>query len=692
MSVVSSMLRNVAVIGHNETGKTTLVEQMLFYADVISRAETVASGKTTSDYTEEEIANQISIHASLASLEWQGKRLNIVDTPGTSGFIGETIAAFRATEAALMLVDGRVGPQIETIKLWRRLDDMNTPRAIFINKMDREHADYTKVLDALKESFKTTLVPVAIPMGSGKDFKGIINLIENKAYFAHPEAKETAGDIPAEYADMAEEYRTILIESAAEGADDLIEKYFEEMTLEADDIRRGLQEGLHDNRVVPVLCGSSEQGSGLLSLLNFISNNFPDPLGYTDTIIADDGSESEFAITEEGTAAALVFKTTIDQFSGKLSFVKVLRGTLKGETELYNAIVSRKERANKVYRMVGKKLVETSALTAGDVGVIAKSNISATNYTLVEGGDQKFSFKPIDFGQPTYSLAISSDDKKSEEKMNEALHRVSEEDLTFQIKFNEETKENVVAGMGDLHLNMILDKVREKQKINIHTKLPRVAYRETIRGKSGIVEYTHKKQSGGHGQYGRVLIEIEPLERGEYYSFTNAIKGVAISKGYIPGIEKGLHEQMEEGFLAGYPMMDIGISLVDGKEHPVDSSEMAFKLAAKGAMKLALAKAVPVLLEPIVKLNVYIEEEYLGDILSDLSTKRGRVLGQEDIGHLQMVRALVPQSELLNYAIDLKSMTSGTGSFEMEFDHYEPLTGKGADEVVKAYKDSLEEA
>ena len=692
MSVVSSMLRNVAIIGHNETGKTTLVEQMLYYADVISRAETIASGKTTSDYTEEEIANQISIHASLASMEWQGKQLNIVDTPGTSGFIGETIAAFRATEAALMLVDGRVGPQIETIKLWRRLDDSNTPRAIFINKMDREHANYTKVLDDLKESFKATLVPVAIPMESGKDFKGIINLIENKAYFITPDGKETVGEIPAEYAELAEEYRTILIESAAEGADDLIEKYFEEMTLEIDDIRRGLQEGLHDNRVVPVLCGASAQGSGLTSLMNFISNNFPNPIGYRETIIDDENNEQEFLITEEGPAAALTFKTTIDQFSGKLSFVKVLRGTIKGETELYNSIVSRKERANKVYRMVGKKLVETSALVAGDVGVIAKSNISATNYTLVEGGDQKFSFKPIDFGQPTYSLAISSDDKKSEEKMNEALHRVSEEDLTFQIKFNEETKENVVAGMGDLHLNMILDKVRERQKVNINTKLPRVAYRETIRGKSGVVEFTHKKQSGGHGQYGRVLIEIEPLERGQYYSFTNAIKGVAISKGYIPGIEKGLHEQMEEGFLAGYPMMDIGISLVDGKEHSVDSSEMAFKLAAKGAMKLAIAKAVPVLLEPIVKLSVYVEDEYLGDILSDLSGKRGRVLGQEDIGHLQMVRALVPQSELLNYAIDLKSMTSGTGSFEMEFDHYEPLVGKGADEVVKAYKDSLEEA
>ncbi|NMA21977.1 MAG: GTP-binding protein, partial [Spirochaetales bacterium] len=285
MSVVSSDVRNVAIIGHNETGKTTLVEQMLFYANVISRAETIDSGKTTSDYTEEEISNKISIHASLASFQWEAKQLNIVDTPGTSGFIGETIAAFRATEGALMLVDGRVGAQIETIKLWRRLDDLNKPRAIFINKMDRDHADYTKVLEELKESFKATLVPVTIPMGSGKDFKGIINLIENKAYFANPGEKETVGEIPAEYADLAEEYRTMLIESAAEGADDLIEKYFEEMTLEIDDIRRGLQEGLHENRVVPVLCGASGAGSGLIGLMNFIANNFPNPLGYVHPVV-----------------------------------------------------------------------------------------------------------------------------------------------------------------------------------------------------------------------------------------------------------------------------------------------------------------------------------------------------------------------------------------------------------------------
>ncbi len=691
MSVVSKDLRNVAIIGHNETGKTTLVEQMLFYANVISRAESVGSGKTTSDYTEEEIAQKISIHASLASLQWEGKTLNILDTPGTAGFIGETICGFRSCESALMVVDGRDGAQIETIKLWRYLDQRNKPRAVFINKLDRDRADYNQTLENLKETFNATFVPVSIAMGSGKDFQGIINLIENKAYRVNTNGKETIEDIPSEYVDLVEQFRNDLIENAAEGADDLIETFFEAGTLDSDEIRRGLREGMNDNRVVPVFCGASELGSGITSLLNFIRNNFPSPVGKFDYLKTDDGSEQEFPISEEGPAAAVVFKTTIDQFSGKLSFLKVLRGSVKGDTELFNPMINKKERSNKVYRMIGKKLVETDMLVAGDIGVIAKSNISSTNATLVEGNDQKITFRPLAFPQPIYSLAISSDDKKSEVKMNESLHKVTEEDLTFQIKFNEETKENVVAGMSELHLNMILNRVKDKQKININTKLPKVAYRETITKKSGIAEYSHKKQSGGHGQYARVLIEIEPIERGQYYSFTNAIKGGSVSKGYIPGIEKGLHEQMEEGYLAGYPMMDIGITLIDGKEHPVDSSEMAFKLAAKGAMKMALEKAGTVLLEPFMALSVYIDNDYLGDILSDLSGKRGRVLGQEDMGHLQMVKAQVPQSELLNYAIDLKSMTSGTGSFEMEFDHYEPLSGKLADDVIRNYKESLKE-
>ncbi len=690
MSVSSTDVRNIAIVGHNGTGKTSLLEQMLFHSGVISRAETIGSGKTTSDYTEEEVSRQMSVHTAMANIPFEGKSLTFLDTPGTADFIGEVISAFRSCESALVTVDARDGAQIETIKLWKRLNDRNKPRAVFINKIDRERADFFSTFNNLKAQLSATYVPITIPMGSGEDFKGVINLIEKKAYFYAANSKETVGEIPEEYAALMDEYELLLIEAAAEGADDLIEKYFDVGTLEPDEIRRGLREGLNDNRVVPVFAGSSLVCSGISSLLTFIRNNFPKPVGKMDFIVKGD-EESTIAISNEGAASAYVFKTTIDQFSGKLGYIKVVQGTIAGDTDLTNPELGKKERPGKVYRMVGKKLVEVDALQAGDIGVIAKSNITYTNATLV-GTDSGYRFQPLKFPHPIYSLAIHAGDKKSEDKMNESLHRITEEDLTFRIAFNEETKESTVSGMGELHLNMILDKVKEKQKITILTKLPRIAYRETITKKSGIVEYAHKKQSGGHGQYGKVLIEIEPLERGQYYSFTNAIKGGSVSKGYMPGIEKGLQDAMHEGFLADYPLVDIGITIVDGKEHPVDSSEMAFRLAAKGAMRSAIEKAGPLLLEPFMKLSVYVEDKYLGDILSDLSGKRGRVLGQDDMGSgIQMVKAEVPQAEMLNYAIDLKSMTSGTGSFEIEFDHYETVSGKIADDVIKASKAAREE-
>ena len=439
---------------------------------------------------------------------------------------------------------------------------------------------------------------------------------------------------------------------------------------------------------MPVFCGRTVNNAGITNLLDFIADIAPSPEGAEDTIVKEDGSEEKIAVGD-GALAAFCFKTAIDQFSGKLSYVKVIKGTLTGESDIYNPELGKKEKPGKVYRAVGKKLIEAPALVAGDIGIIAKSNVAATNCTLVGGPDQKYTFKPLSLPNPIYSLAISAADKKSEDKMNDALHRITEEDLTFQVGYNEETKQTTVSGMGELHIGMILDKIKDKQKIQINTKLPRVAYRETITKKSGIVEYAHKKQSGGHGQYGKVLIEIAPTERGQYYTFENVVKGGSVSKGYVPGIEKGLHDQMEEGFLAGYPMVDIGVTLVDGKEHPVDSSEMAFRLAAKGAMKLAIEKAGPVLLEPFAKLSVYVDNQYLGDILSDLSSKRGRVLGQEDLGgNMVQVNAEVPQAELLNYAIDLKSMTSGTGSFELAFDHYETLAGKLAEDVIKASKEA----
>ncbi|MCF0237950.1 MAG: elongation factor G [Sphaerochaetaceae bacterium] len=692
MAITTKDIRNVTIAGHNGTGKTSILENILFYSGVISKPELVDSGKTTSDYTEEEISRKISVHAALASVNWNGKTLNFIDAPGTADFIGEVTGAFRSCEAALMIVDARDGAQIETIKLWRNLNGRNKPRAVFLNKMDRERVDFEATFNKLKEEFKMTFVPVTIPMGNGPDYKGVIDIIANKAYFATAFGqKEKEGAIPAEYESQVESFKEALIEAAAEGADDLMEKYLEEMTLDADEIIRGLQEGFKNNILVPVFAGCATNGSGFTALLNNITSNFPNPEGAEDVIVKEDGSEDKITVGSSSDLCALCFKTTIDQFSGKLSFVKVINGSISGESDLYCAEVGKKEKPGKVYRAVGKKLIETDVLCAGDIGIITKSNVASTNCTLLASAEQKYSLKPLRLPSPIYSLAISAGDKKSEDKMNDSLHKVTEEDLTFQVAYNEETKQTTVSGMGELHLNLILDKIRDKQKVIINTKTPKIPYRETITKKSGIVEYAHKKQSGGHGQYGKVLIEIGPCERGQYYTFENIVKGGSVSKGYVPGIEKGLHDQMEEGFLAGYPMVDIGVTLVDGKEHPVDSSEMAFRLAAKGAMKLAIEKAGPVLLEPFAKLAVFIDNQYLGDILSDLSSKRGRVLGQEDLGgNMVQVNAEVPQAEMMNYAIDLKSMTSGTGSFELEFDHYETLAGKMAEDVIKAAKAEAE--
>lgn len=686
MSVETKDIRNVAIIGHNGTGKTNLIEQILFYSGALSKAEKVENGKTVSDYTEEEIQRKISIHTSLASTTWEGKTINILDTPGTADFIGEAICAFRSTEAALMLVDGREGAQIETIKLWRRLDSRNKPRAVFVNKMDKERASFRKVIDSLESEFDATFVPVVIALGEAEEFNGVINLIENQAYECHENGKETPIPIPEKYAAVVDDFRDRLIENAAEGADDLIEKYFEEGTLNADDIRRGLKEGLRENRVVPVFCGATDKGAGITSLLNFIKNNFPSPLGMNEFIIGRDGEETLLEITPEGAASAYCFKTTIDQFSGKMSFLKVVTGVITPETELLNPEAGKKGKPGKLYRAIGKKLIETDSLSAGDIGIVTKFDIASTNSTLIGDPNMKRRFRPLRLPQPVFQLAISTDDKKSQDKMNDALHKVAEEDLTFQMTYNEETKESIIGGMGELHISMILDKIRDKQKVTIHTKTPKIAYRETITKKSGIAEYSHKKQSGGHGQFGRVCMEIYPIERGKYYEFQNTIKGGSISKGYVPGIEKGIQESMVEGFLAGYPLVDIGVNLVDGKEHPVDSSEMAFKLAAKGAMEIALKNAGCVLLEPFMKLEVFVNNEHLGSILSDLSGKRGRVLGQEEKGHLTSVKAEVPMAELRNYAIELKSMTSGTGSFELEFDHYETLMGKLAEDVIAESK------
>ncbi len=683
MSNATDAIRNIAIAGHGTTGKTTFVENLLFLTGAIPRPERVESGKTVSDYTDEEVENKISFHTSVTHLTWNDCKVNLLDTPGSADFVGEVVAAFRTAETACVLVSGKAGVQIETIKLWRRLEARERPRVVFVNKMDEEGADFQRVLDDLSQKFERRFVPVVLPIGAGSGYQGVVSLLDNKAYFKQDGAAEKAGDIPSDMADAVAAARAALTEAAAEGDDELVAKFLEEESLTPEEIMRGLKNAVRDLKVVPVLCGAALSTSGLAAFLNVVTGVCPSPLGVQETVLDKGDVESKVAISPDGTFSALCFKTTIDQFSGKLSFIKVITGKLTPDTELYNVREEKKERVSKFYLTQGKKLEEVSQLVAGDVGVIAKVGSARTNDSF--GTPEKpLHFKPLALPQPVHAVAVEGAQKKDEDKLGDALHKVVEEDLTFRVAFNGETKETVISGMGELHINMILNKIREHQKIEVNTRVPKVAYRETIT-KGAEATYRHKKQSGGHGQFGEVSIKVKPLERGAQYSFENLIRGMAVSKGYIPGIEKGLHEAMEEGFLAGYPAVDIGVELLDGKEHSVDSSEMAFKLAAKGALKDAVAKAGPTLLEPVMNLEVFIEENYLGDVLSDLTTKRGRVLGQDQLGGgIISIHAQVPQAELMRYSIDLRSITSGTGSFEMAFDHYSPISGRIADEVIKA--------
>lgn len=692
MSFATDAIRNTVIAGHVGTGKTTLLENILFAAGKISKIETIENGRTVSDFTEEEIEKKISIHSSLTNIEWNSKKLNFIDTPGSSDFIGEVIAGFRSCETALILAGCDTGVQIETIKLWRNLDSRNKPRFVFINKCDKERADFPAALEDLKNKFNKTFVPVAIPVGTGASYKGVINLLEEKAYMV-PEAgkKENASAIPADMAEMVDEYKNLMIEAAAEGNDEVTEKYLEEGTLSAEDIRKGLVSGIRDNKIVPVLCGSALLGSGIVSLANFIETVLPSPAGMAEDAIKEDGSEARTSIDNSLPPSVLVFKTSIDQFSGKLSFIKVVTGSVKQDTELFNTRENKKEKIGKIYTALGKKIEEVKELSAGDIGIAVKLPAAITNDTLCSP-DAPVTYIPLRLPHPVYSICVSAESKKEEDKLNQFLHRAAEEDLTFQINFNAETKESIISGMGELHINMILDKIKDKQKITVQTKPPQVAYRETITKKASG-SYRHKKQSGGHGQFGEVHFEVSPIERGKHLSFINTIKGGSVSKGYIPGIEKGIAEGMQEGVLAGYPVVDIEVNLFDGKEHPVDSSEMSFKLAAKGCLKAVLEKAGPTLLEPVMKLTVYTDDQYLGDVLSDLSSRRGRVLGQDAIGGgIQQVKAEVPEAELLKYAIDLRSITSGTGSFEIEFDHYSPISGKIAETVIEEAKSRKAEA
>ncbi len=682
MATETQKLRNFSIVGHGGTGKTSLFEQILFQGKVIPKAERVESGRTVSDFTDEEIARGLSIHTTLGNITWKGTKLNLFDTPGASDFSGEVISAFRASESAVLVVGARSGVQIETLKLWRFLDAHSMPRMIFINKVDKAASDFWQTLDDLQEKFSVPFIPVSIPMGHDEEHRGVINLLENCAYFLDPSGQgETQGEIPPEFQKEASKARLNLIEEAAEGDENLLEKYASTDTLSDDEIKQGLRQGLARNQFVPVFCGSALLNSGIVALLDFISADSPSPFHVIEPCVS---GEKERQISPEGEFSGLVFKTVLDQFAGRLSFVKIVTGSLNHGKDFFVPRLGKSFKVGKIFTCQGKKLQEVGDLSAGDIGIVAKIDELKTNDSLCPSEDV-IHYLPLELPRPVHAITVAAKAQKDEDKLNQILVKEAEQNLTFQVLYNHDTKETIISSMGELSLAILLDKIRNA-KIDFLTRLPKISYRETLT-RSAEAEYTHKKQTGGHGQYAKVLMDFHPLPRGEGFSFSNTLKGQNVSKGYLPAVEKGVQEAMLEGFLAGFPLIDLKANLSDGKEHPVDSSELAFKLAARGAFREALTQAHVILLEPIMMVSLFVEEKYLGDILADISGKRGRVLGQESFGKdIVVVKAQIPHAEMLQYALSLKALTSGTGAFEMEFDHYSPLGSRETELLVKDYQ------
>ena len=691
----SDRIRNVAIVGHLSTGKSTLLDAMLFIGGKINKIGTPDLG-LTSDYDDDEKERKMSIRAAMGFVEMDGIKINIIDTPGTADFVGETRAAIQAAECVILVVDSVDGVQIETEKAWRYLSENNIPRMIYVNKMDKDRADFDKVIDDIKKRYNASLTPLCIPVGEGPEFKGVVDIMEMKMMTPKGDGKTvTTADIPADYKDVVKNARNTLMELSAEAEDSLIEKFLEGEELTEEEIKRGLATQLSRGKLYPVLCGSSLKATGIHNLLSMIKNYAPAPdvnRVYEAHDISDKTKKMEFKGSASGPVACVIWKTYIDQYAGRFSYVKVLSGELLPEFELFNPTRKDRERSTKLYAMLGHDGVEMSKLKCGDIGVLAKLDRAATRDTLCDPKNQV----AIDFlklPHPVYSFAIDPVNKTDVDKIGQYFQKVMDENPTVTSIYNAETHETVLSGMGEQQLSIILQNLKNKNKIEVITREPRVAYRETITKKAES-QYRHKKQSGGHGQFGEVYIRLEPLARGEGFRFTESIFGGSIPKQYIPGVEKGLIEALVEGVLGRFPVVDVAVDLFDGKYHDVDSSEMAFKIAARSAFKQGMENAGPQLLEPVMKVSIYVDKEVMGDILSDITSRRGRVLGMDSSdngGGIAVVKAQVPLAEMLRYSIDLKGMTSGKGSFEMEFSHYDPISGRDADKILESRRKQLEE-
>lgn len=678
----TDQLRNIALIGHGGVGKTTLNEAILFTTGDTNRQGTVEDGSTISDYNQDEIDRKISISASHAHLDWNNYKINILDTPGYADFIGEVIGSLRVVEGAIVVLNAVAGVEVGTERVWRCADTYGVARLIFINNMDKEHADFFKTLDMARARFGTAVVPLHLPIGQAGDFKGVVDLVRMKALmFEADTGKFKDADIPDDMKDKVQEYREKFVEGVAESDDELLENFLEEGELTDEQMKKGLKKGILEGQVYPVFCGAAVNNMGTGAFLDAVVDYVPSPV----QVQVEDGTLEPKA---DGPAAALVFKTISEPHVGELSLFRVFSGTIKTGADMFNTTSDSGERIGQIYTLMGRERKEIGLVPAGDMGAVVKLKSTHTGDTLCEK-KKKVNLKGIDFPEPNIRIAIEPKARGDEEKISNGLQNLHDEDPTFIAKYDPELKQMIVSGQGELHLTVILDRLNRKFKVEVNELEPKIPYRETITA-TGDSKYRHKKQTGGAGQFAEVWMRVEPLERGSGVEFASEVVGMSIDRVFIPSIEKGVRAASDEGVIAGHTVTDVKAVVYDGKQHPVDSKDIAFQIAGREAFKECFRNAKPILLEPIYDVEATVPDTYTGDVVGDLNSRRGKILGMEAQGPFQVVKAKVPLADMYKYSTILRSLTQGTGGHTMKFSHYEVVPRDLQEKIVARAKEEKE--
>jgi elongation factor G len=683
----ADQIRNITLVAHGGVGKTSLAEAMLYTAKSTAKPGSVDNGTSLFDSRADEKDRKMTISTAVGFCEWNNAKVNVIDTPGFLDFIGEMNASLRVSETAVILVDASDGIQVGTELGYRNVDAAGCARLFYVNAMDKENADFQKVTDALKESFGTSVAPLVIPVGAGQSFRGVVDLVTKEAFEYTPDSDGSPKkiDIPADVADTVESARLALMEAVAESDEELLNAFFENGELSDEELRNGVAAGVNQGLIYPVLAGSAVHNIGVDQLLYKITNLCPSAASVSELEIIEGGETKKIAAGEDQPFVGMVFKTISEDHLGEISICRAFSGTLQSGSDIQNTTTGVAERCGALQLLKGHDRTETDAIGAGDIFAMLKLKDTHTGNTLADK-KQPVQLSPILFPEPLVSIAISAAKKGDDDKISVGLAKLHEEDPSFTYKFHSDIHQSILSAMGDIHLEVILSQLKARFKVEVERKKPKISYRETISKPVKYVEYTHKKQTGGAGQYARVFIDLEPAPRGEGYEFLDKIVGGVIDQPLRPSVDKGIRAKMDEGIMAGYPIVDVKASLVDGKTHPVDSKDVAFQIAGREVFKKAFEMASPVILEPVVDLKVVVPDEYTGDVMGDISSRRGRISGMEPEGKYQVINAKVPASEVQTYSQSLRSFTQGRGFYSLAFSHYEPVPPDVAQKIIAESK------